>query len=595
MWKGVLCVVLVGVVGVATTQRTVAKSPVCKEECSRFYSLHTNQFEQINESWSSCLSGCDFFQRIQARTGQDPIQALKNCNFSCDERYAGEQIHACQAGCGFNYDVATTQIPMSPRIEAVPSSQPFVIPLSLSLPKLFGQIHRAMPRLNQMMERTFSSSPFNDDFQLSMPSLPAAFSSLPAMPRLPGGFLGRKDTEEEQEGSAINDFLDSINDQMNHMMQSMPAMPRIESLNPWSAFPFGQSSKSGGGKITVVNAGPGFVEEKHYDIKPDGEIVEVTNTPHRLIIDDGLDHENPMESNFVNAEVELIQPEFEQAALPEVGEDVAVVSEPVEAKPEEDGAAAADRETEEAVADVNDVEQAEKADAETKAEAEEAEAAAVPLVEVRRPELRFEAGQMDPFLHILRNSISERERSQLYNQYKSLNSNNNDDQYVDNNSCSSEHLRWSDWVGCVHVRLGVPRWLTAATIALGIVFSVWLCFIIPTAAPKQRLAHLMIHTEKLALPSSTVKSKQLSLAEAKAAEAEATNEAVIAVIKVDLPPSYGDVAPGSPGSPAPSYKSDMLPAMPGSPAPSYKSVDVPVKVTDGEKSIEPVHGKDSQA
>jgi len=593
MWKGVFSVI-VALVGVATTTQRTAVDPslVCKEECDRFFSLHTNQLEQINDSWGCCVHGCDFFQRIQARMGDDPIRSLKNCNFSCDERYAGEDVHACQAGCGFNYDVATSQLPPSPRIESVPpSSQPFIIPLNL--PKLFGQLHRAMPRLDQIVERTFS--PFNGDFSFSMPRIPA-LSSLPAMPRLPGGFLGRKDTEEVElegnsGGSSINDFLSSINDQMNSMMQSMPAMPRIDNLNPWTAFPFGQQSKSGG-KITVVNAGPGFIEEKHYDIKPDGEIVEVTNAP-RLVDNDGLNHNNPMESKVLDAETEVIQPEFDPADLPadEAESDV-------RDKLKDEPAAANDGDSPiETVADVEKIDNAPVDNADTAGDnnvvVNKEAAMAIPLVEAR-PELKMDLSEVDPFLHILRNSISERERSQLYNkyQYKLLNSrNHNNQQYVDNNSCSSEHLRWSDWVGCVHVRLGVPRWLTAATIALGIVFSVWLCFIIPTAAPKQRLAHLMIHTEKLALPS-TVKSKQLTTAEAKAAEAEASNEAVIAVIKVDLPPSYGDVTPGSP---APSYKSDMLPAVPGSPAPSYKSVDLPVKMSDDDKPLEPVHGKDSQA
>ena len=47
-------------------------------------------------------------------------------------------------------------------------------------------------------------------------------------------------------------------------------------------------------------------------------------------------------------------------------------------------------------------------------------------------------------------------------------------------------------------------------------------------------------------------------------------EYMVAVINVDLPPTYGDLAPASP---APSYKSDMA-AVPASPAPSYKSMDV---------------------
>ena len=36
--------------------------------------------------------------------------------------------------------------------------------------------------------------------------------------------------------------------------------------------PFGDHS---GGKLTVIKAGPGFHEEKSYDIGPDGEITEV--------------------------------------------------------------------------------------------------------------------------------------------------------------------------------------------------------------------------------------------------------------------------------------------------------------------------------
>ena len=31
----------------------------------------------------------------------------------------------------------------------------------------------------------------------------------------------------------------------------------------------------GGGKLTVIKAGPGFHEEKSYDIGPDGEFTEV--------------------------------------------------------------------------------------------------------------------------------------------------------------------------------------------------------------------------------------------------------------------------------------------------------------------------------
>ena len=32
-----------------------------------------------------------------------------------------------------------------------------------------------------------------------------------------------------------------------------------------------------------------------------------------------------------------------------------------------------------------------------------------------------------------------------------------------------------------------PRWLTVATIALSVVFIIWLCLVIPNNAPKQRV------------------------------------------------------------------------------------------------------------
>ena len=54
-----------------------------------------------------------------------------------------------------------------------------------------------------------------------------------------------------------------------------------------------------------------------------------------------------------------------------------------------------------------------------------------------------------------------------------------------------------DWLACAHLNVGVPRWLTAATIALGIIFSVWLCLVIPSAAPKQKIKSLVIKTHKV--------------------------------------------------------------------------------------------------
>lgn len=39
------------------------------------------------------------------------------------------------------------------------------------------------------------------------------------------------------------------------------------------------------GKITVIKAGPGYMEEKHYDIGTDGNLVEITEQPPALLND----------------------------------------------------------------------------------------------------------------------------------------------------------------------------------------------------------------------------------------------------------------------------------------------------------------------
>jgi len=100
-----------------------------------------------------------------------------------------------------------------------------------------------------------------------------------------------------------------------------------------------------------------------------------------------------------------------------------------------------------------------------------------------------------PFLSVLRNTVEENERisQQILSKYRAM----AEEEYLDDNSCSSHHLKWSDWVACLHAKVGVPRWLTAATISLGIVFSVWLCLVIPSSAPKQRLRALVIKAEKV--------------------------------------------------------------------------------------------------
>merc|ERR1719361_1265307 len=191
-----------------------------------------------------------------------------------------------------------------------------------------------------------------------------------------------------------------------------------------------------------------------------------------------------------------------------------------------------------------------------------------------------------PYLSVLRNNVEEKARvlsEKILQSYRSM----AEREYLDN-ECSSRNLSWSDWVSCLHAKVGVPRWLTAATISLGIIFSIWLCLVIPSTAPKRKVKTLLIKGEKPSAAILKAVKEAETAAAAKAKEAEASGlkkqDYMVAVINVDLPPTYGDLT--VPGSPAPSYKSDMA-AVPASPAPSYKSMDLAANTV----ALEPVHEK----
>jgi len=333
------------------------------------------------------------------------------------------------------------------------------------------------------------------------------------------------------------------------MVNSLPKFDGLRDMMPWSG-------GVGGGKLTVIKAGPGFHEEKNYDIGADGHISEVKPVS---MMNDALEHSNPMDSHFDSEDVEVFTVPHEDITKTE---SAAEVVENVDAAP---------------VMDVRGLEEQEPLES-VKEELKE------------EPRVSVEEWEVEelPYLSVLRNSVEERARDwseKMLERYRSL----AESEYLDN-ECSSRNLSWSDWVSCLHAKVGVPRWLTAATISLGIIFSLWLCLVIPSTAPKRKVKTLFIKGEK---PSVAVIKAAESAAKAKAKEAEAAGynpgEYMVAVINVDMPPTYGEVTPGSP---APSYKSDMASqVVPGSPAPSYRSVD-----TEATKvALEPVHGKKEES
>jgi len=624
----------------------------CADICESYYGADQNSFfqqQQINDHWHSCVRGCNAYDVHESNIGNDPINVLNTCNFSCDDMFFGENIKSCKAGCSFNYEAAVAAnselqhlqaAPRMSRMEEIelpsgPAEQEVSQPQQ-PLPPIVQLLNRIMPRINNIMQQTFARQMVEEEepsphiiqepnMMQHQPQMmqeepefgaPVVRSFVIPLSRVEGMF-GRKQSEDP------SPVFSQLFETASNLMQNIPEIPRISMESPWSNFPFLQQNGGVGdqrGELIISRSGPGYSETKRYNLN-DGQLIEIDEETR--MDNDGLAHVNPMDTDFNESDVEMIDPYFhqQQQVVPAVEAEEHYASEPsyivdpfnipdnqyvqdpynmmhlppfteqdntiIETSPEfpnefqlSEQFPVESKEIDEMLPAFEDDAVAPSFDDDEAVEKAEVEAVAAPqplrefIVEMNTNDIDFKS-----FREKLMSFFHMREEQPYLTSVKS--------DYRDV-SCDSDTLPLKDWLACAHLNVGVPRWLTAATIALGIIFSVWLCLVIPSAAPKRKIKNLVIKTQKLSRPSDTV-GRELTAAEAKEVEAATANsrEPVIAVIKVDLPPSYGVVAPESP---VPSYKSDMAP---GSPAPSYKSIDTPLR--NPEKKLEPVHGGESVA
>merc|ERR550532_1567857 len=323
----------------------------CVRQCHQVYSLNQANFEQVRPSLDACTAGCQFFGRIEARNGfQDTLGNLQSCNQSCEERFEGALLPACQSGCGFHFDSDvsaqrssqlarqgpspppppfTRGTPAAPRMSQAPRApvpranipsflnifrapgpvmlrpQSFnatpqrVSPVMATPPPQANMVTKENPRgptiigfsLPQLLSREQRMEPLmNRVMEIEIENPFEEFEETPrmSMPRFPGNFLGERDRDEDFDFGGLFDQL------TNQVMSS-------QFSRSWS--PFGHPEV---GKLTVIKAGPGFHDEKHYDIGPNGKLTEISEIP---IHKDALEHENPMDVHFNSNDVEVFHTE----------------------------------------------------------------------------------------------------------------------------------------------------------------------------------------------------------------------------------------------------------------------------------------------
>merc|ERR1719412_1838018 len=246
-----------------------------------------------------------------------------------------------------------------------------------------------------------------------------------------------------------------MNSQMDQMLNSMKSsMSSMMSKDPFQDMPsLGSGLPSlgsgSGGKMYIMESGPGYHEEKTYDIGPNGKMT--------LIENDSIDRNNPLDEKTVEEnEVEVFEPKTN--ILNQIDQQLAkmIVEE----------------------------------------EKEESRPTHPKLINI---EPIFREGPRLP-------EIGLRSRDLCYSH--------------------SQNMKWSDWASCLHFKLGVPRWVMTTSICMGIIFLLWLCLVIPSNAPKQRV--------KANTTPDVINAKEI---EAMTVVSDKKEE-----LAQDLPPSYDDVA-----------------------------------------------------
>lgn len=270
------------------------------------------------------------------------------------------------------------------------------------------------------------------------------------------------------DGGHMGGMFRRMNAQMNQMLSSMKtSMSSMMSKDPFQDMPT-LGAGSSGGKMYIMESGPGYHEEKSYDIGPNGKMT--------LIDNDMIDRNNPLdEQNMDDNEVEVFQPE-NQKVWSQIDKEFAKMIE--------------------------------------QNEGEESRQTNPNLLNI------------EPIFHTMDRKLVEgprlpetglRSRNLCYSH--------------------SEDMKWSDWASCLHLKLGVPRWLMTTSICMGIIFLLWLCLVIPSNAPKQRV-------------KATATTPDVITSNPKEIEANAKKVESMAIVvseqkenlSQDLPPAYDDVA-----------------------------------------------------
>jgi len=493
-----------------------AISERCGSKCDTSFSEENQQGPQ-NEP---CKRGCRLYSIHDATRNVDPFfsfdlkqigwnsptdKTLNRCSKDCSDAYEDKKtdiVNACIQGCNNQKEVNSE--PQTGIDDGLKDGFKF----SFGNPGLFDFNTNIFDDLDRMIARTRSNVPSFMSFSRGNDE------------------MDRKKTVEagKQGTSPFHSMFDSVHSNVQSLMQNVLGKFNQHMTKQLDAKVKDQSTKElieanthgaqigpdvkgqtiqGGGKLVVIKDGPGYHEEKTYNFGPKADVGQIFNNQ----MNDMMEQNNPLENFFKNDDVEMIdtlklsnQKETDKENRKETLEDNRAFDIEVLGPFIADGLKFASSE-----------------------ESRDDSRLGLNFGDLTLGPILPKTGlRSRPLPVFTGNDASD-------NNLARLNIIVGDRSYQDVCSQDARQMKWSDWMSCLHTRLGLPRWLMAATVCLGIIFTLWICLVIPANAPKQKIKKA---------------KKSVGTKEFEANSLENPHLAVIAVQKaypLDLPPSYDDV------------------------------------------------------
>jgi len=426
----------------------------------------------------ACQRGCDLFlakdaaernifvNPFTALQRTDSRAALIKCTNDCNLSYHDNEASSCADGCRWQSEVPTSRGPGT-----VLNFGDGGLTITLgAMPE--------MPRMPQGLSNLFSqvNDMVNDQIRVQHGRVQSILGNnnppvVAKMDNASGGVGG---------GGMFGDMFTSMHRSMQDMMRGFlgPSYREPDEVRDNEG-----KLVHGGGELVVIKSGPGYHSEKTYKLGPDADIEKILDNN----MNDMLNHKNPMEKYMNNDQVEVFgAPELTNDEAAEVvrvadSDPWGLINEGLEGpRLPETGLKSRHYET----------------------AGQDEEPRAGPTQE-----------------DILNKKIEEVFGS--HHQPRFI--------YVNRDICAQQQskLSWGDWFDCLHVRMGLPNWLLVSTVALGVIFTLWLCLVIPSNPPKQKVR--------------TAKNVNVKELEANGAVATIIMPPTNELEKVDLPPSYDDL------------------------------------------------------